>query len=215
MAVQLGRGGLAAQQLGQPRCPPAEDAASRDALTQLEGVRALEPDALAAFFEIHFDRMYNVARRLTGDRAGAEDLVQEVFLKVQRHAHRLDATRDPEPWLLSILYRTWWDVLRSPAHRLRGRSIPLETKGKQVRELVSDRPLPEEEIVARERQQLVQRALLALHPRPRAAIVLHDWAGMSHADVARVLGLTYAASKKCYTRALDDLARAMRHVKVA
>ena len=68
----------------------------------LAGVRRREPEALAAFFEQHFDRVYALVHRLLGDRHSAQDATQEVFLKVHRAAHTLDPERDPEPWVTTI-----------------------------------------------------------------------------------------------------------------
>src|SRR5262245_39343034 len=98
-----------------PGGPPS--AAPPGAL-DLEGVRRRDPEALAALFERHFDRVYGFVYRLLGDRAAAEDMTQEVFLKVHRAAHQLDPARDPGPWLATIATNACRDHWRSSAHRM-------------------------------------------------------------------------------------------------
>jgi len=94
--------------------PPA----APELVAELERVRAREPEALAAFFERHFDRVYGLVYRLLGDRTIAEDMTQEVFLKVHRAAHQIDPARDPVPWLVTIAHNACRDLWRSNAWKL-------------------------------------------------------------------------------------------------
>src|SRR5262245_15515908 len=85
---------------GEREASGATDGAARafpPSLTraQLEAVRARDKDALGALFEAYFDRVYGLVRRLLGNVTLAEDVTQEVFLKVHRAAHRIDPDRDP------------------------------------------------------------------------------------------------------------------------
>ena len=68
----------------------------------LERVRARDPEALGEFYERYVDRVFGLAWRMLGERTLAEDATSDVFYKVHRAADRLDPTRDPVPWLVTI-----------------------------------------------------------------------------------------------------------------
>ncbi len=70
------------------------EAGTRLSQETLEAVCRREPDALAVMFEHCFDAVYSLAYRLTGERTAAEDVSQEVFLKVHKATARLDPSRD-------------------------------------------------------------------------------------------------------------------------
>ena len=92
----------------------------------LEGVRRRDPEALAALFERHVDRVYGFVYRLLGDQMLAEDMTQEVYLKVHRAAHQLDPARDPGPWLMPIAHNACRDLWRSNAWKLTRRAASLD-----------------------------------------------------------------------------------------
>ncbi len=181
--------------------PPPPDRA------ELERVRARDPEALAAFFERYFDRVYGTCYRLLGDRTLAEDMTQDVFLKVHRAAHQLDPARDPGPWLTTIAHNACRDLWRSNAWKLTRRSASLDGDSAVAATLPHPARDPERDHLAREREQLVQKALLQLPEPLRVAIVLHDYEGLGHEEIAAATGIHHAAARKRYSRALAALGR--------
>jgi len=190
---------------GAPEAPPRED---------LEKVRLRDPEALGRFFDRYFDRIHGLAFRLLGDRAAAEDVSQEVFLKVYRACDRLDPERDPAPWLTAITCNACREHWRSRHTKASARAVPLE----DVEERESDPARPDDpaEHAARvERAERVQRAVTELPEGLREVVVLHDWRGYSHQEIAGMLGATYVAVRKRYSRALAALAKRLRAPGVA
>jgi RNA polymerase sigma-70 factor (ECF subfamily) len=181
-------------------------AVSRDILA---GVQARAPEALAAFFEAYFDRVFGLVYRLLGNRAGAEDVTQEVFYKVQRAAHRLDPDRDPMPWLAAIAHNTCRDYWRSGAYRLGRRSASIEQEP-AVQGSLAAATDPERDALAAEREALVQAAISELPEMLRVPVVLHDYQGLSHEEVAEILGIRHDAARKRYSRALKALGQRLR-----
>lgn len=177
---------------------------------ELAAVRAREPEALARFFERWFDSIYALVYRLLGDRAAAEDVTQEVFYKVHRAAHTLDPDRDPGPWLRSIAYNACRDVWRSGAHRMSRRSRSLDDDPALGERLTTGADEPEKNALRAERERLVQEALLELPENLRVPIVLHDYEGLSHPEIADLLGVHHAAARKRYSRALGALAKRLK-----
>ena len=170
----------------------------------LARVRAREPEALAAFFEHYFEPVFRLVFRLMGERGLAQDVTQEVFLKVHRAIHRLDIERDPSPWLTTIAYNACRDVWRSGPYRLSRRSAPLDEPAVASR-LASHAPDPERSLIVAEREQQVRDAVARLPESLRAAVLLHDYQGLSHEQVARLTGINPAAARKRYSRALAAL----------
>jgi RNA polymerase sigma-70 factor (ECF subfamily) len=177
---------------------------------ELEAVRRRDPAALAKFFERHFDRIHGLISRLTGDRATAEDVTQEVFLKVHRAAHQIDPARDPTPWLTTIAYNACRDLWRSGAYRLSRRSDSIEDESGRTIELTHDHHDPERDLIAAERRRLVMEAIDRLPEALRTAVFLHDYQGLSHQEIATMTGLNHAAARKRYSRALAALGKALK-----
>jgi RNA polymerase sigma-70 factor (ECF subfamily) len=185
-----------------PACPLSR--------TVLERLRERDPEALAEFFELYFDRVYGLAYRLLGERAAAEDLTQEVFLKVHRAAHQLDPSRDPGPWVTAIAYNACRDVWRSGAYRMSRRSGSIEGDPGVAARLTPGSNDPERDLLARERRELVRQAIQRLPEQLREAVVLYDYQGLSHQEIADMTGVNHAAARKRYSRALSALGKMLK-----
>ena len=192
----------------------------RDRASQAEGVlvravllrvRKREPAALEAFFEAYFDRVHGFVRRWVGDPTLAEDVTQDVFLKVHRAADRLDPERDPMPWLMTIAHNACRDLWRSGAYRLSRKARSIEGSP-GLEQSLPERRTPETEAVESERERLVQAAILQLPESLRAPLLMHDYEGMGHEQIAAALSIQYAAARKRYSRALAALAEKLREV---
>lgn len=190
----------------------ARSGSARPALAReaLERVRSRDPEALAAFFERYFDQVYGLVRRLLGERAAAEDVTQEVFLKVHRAALQLDPTRDPAPWLSAIATNACRDLWRSGAYRMGRRSASIEQDESVALRLASRGDDPERAAITAERERLVREAIAQLSEPQRMAVLLYDYQGMEHKEVAAVLGLNHAAVRKRYSRALAALGELLK-----
>jgi RNA polymerase sigma-70 factor, ECF subfamily len=132
------------------------------------------------------DRILSLAWRLLGNAEDARDAAQETYLRVYRHLGRYRPDHDFEAWLYRIAVNVCRDV-----HRRRGsgavRSFEGETAAGRIAEPRSE---ADSEAMAcqGERRRLMLRALAALPPRQRAALVLHDLDGKTSQQVARILG---------------------------
>lgn len=179
--------------------PPAGDALSRDVLA---GVRRRDPEALGALFEFGFDTVYGLALRMLGRPALAEDVTQEVFLKVHRAAESIDPDRDPLPWLRTITANLCRDHWRSFGSKVsRGAVAPEHHEG----DLGPAPAAPDGDLLAAERQAHVQRALMELPAPLREVVLLRDYEGLDHDTIAGMTGATNAAVRKRYSRALTAL----------
>lgn len=178
----------------------------------LEAVRRRESDALAETFERCFGKVYSLAYRLTGEHAAAEDVAQEVFLKLYNAAHQIDPSRDIGPWLTAITCNACRERWRSRGHRLFSRSNSLNGNVAQKDRLVNGRRNPEQSAEATERETLVMKALMKLPKDMRTVVVLHDYQGHSHEEIAELTKTGYAAVRKRYSRALARLKDELKDV---
>jgi RNA polymerase sigma-70 factor (ECF subfamily) len=207
-SVQAGAGLAHGARAAGPEQAPRRDVGPPLEARILAGVRERKPEALAAFFERYFDQVFSLSFRLLGDRTAAEDLTQEVFLKIHRGAHQLDPARDPTPWVVAITYNACRDLWRSRAHRMDRRTASMDDEDTGLASTLSrDGDQPEQNMLRGERERLVQQAIAELPEALRTAIVLHDYQGLSHQEIAGITGVNHAAARKRYSRALAALGR--------
>jgi RNA polymerase sigma-70 factor (ECF subfamily) len=136
------------------------------------------------------ESLYNTALRMTRNAQDAEDLVQETFLRAYRSYHQFTPGTNLKAWLFRILKNAFINEYRKK------RAAPVEEDFAGIEEsfesrLDRDRAVsirnPEEEAISRSLDQGVQRALAALPPDYRMAIVLADLEGFSYKEIAEIL----------------------------
>ena len=149
----------------------------------------------------HRSRVYRLALRLTGNQHDAEDLTQDVFVRVFRSL----STYRPgsfEGWLHRITTNLFLDQVRRKA-RIRFDGLPEDAADR----LATREPGPAQLIDDRAYDADVQEALDALHPDFRVAVVLCDVEGMTYEEIAQALHLSQAAVRGRIHRAKGELRR--------
>jgi RNA polymerase sigma-70 factor (ECF subfamily) len=188
----------ATHQPGHPAPPPIPAAV-------IEGARRGDADALAELFEACFDDIYGLVFRMMGQRAQAEDVVQEVFLRLHRSCATLDPDRDPRPWLRTVAANLCRDHWRSFGAKVAMKSVPVDEDPETAPPLPSDSPTPEAEALAGERAAKVQQAIDRLPDQLREVVIMRDYEGLQHDEIAAMIGASHAAVRKRYSRALSAL----------
>jgi RNA polymerase sigma-70 factor (ECF subfamily) len=176
----------------------------------LQRVRERDAAALGAFYDHYFDFVHGLAFRLIGRREFAEDVTQDVFMKVHRAAATIDPGRDPAPWLATITANACRDLWRSGAWRMASSSRSADDDAESGFALTAGRNDPEADALAAERERLVQDAITRLPESLRVPVVMHDYLGLDHVEIAESLGLAHDAARKRYSRALSALGAMLR-----
>jgi len=147
----------------------------------LARVAAGDERALGALYDRMAPVAYGLALRIVGDADGAEDTVQEAFLRVWRRADRYEADRGaPRPWLLRLVRNVAIDHLRSRGARARAE----QRGGVHEHEHLPAQERPEDLLLQKERRDVVRAALEALPAEQRRMIEIAYFEGLTHAQIA-------------------------------
>ena len=143
--------------------------------------------ALGALYDRQVTLVHSLALRLLGDADDAEDVVEETFWQVWRHASRYDASRGSVPtWLCSIARSRALDVLR--AARRRPKHVASSIEHDDDTTLASPGASPLRGAEESEQRALVRGALAELPPDQREAIELAYFGGLSQSEIAERTG---------------------------
>ncbi len=164
----------------------------------LERIRRGDASGAEELFERYAPALLRFADRMLSDRESAEEVTQEVFVKVISRAHQYDGRAAVSSWLFAIAANACRDRRRRDR---RAAVVPLDA--------VADLPAAgvgiEARLAGRERRLAVRRALQGLSEEQREALVLARYHGLPYAEIARVLGISVGAVKTRIFRAVEAL----------
>jgi RNA polymerase sigma-70 factor, ECF subfamily len=148
-------------------------------------------------------RIYNFAFRFLKNAEAAEDATQEVFVKMLKHANQFHGDAKLSTWLFSITANWCRDYLRKA-----------DNKAKESDDVLVTLPAPNElsperKLELRENEVRVRKALDALTPEQREAILLSRYQGLSYAEIAQIAGCSEGAVKTRVFRAMETLKKAL------
>jgi RNA polymerase sigma-70 factor (ECF subfamily) len=163
--------------------------ARQDELALVARCRQGDLGAFEEVYRTHSGRLYNVAFRMVGNAADAEDLLQEIFLAAHRKLESFRGDSALGTWLYRLAVNLCLDYLRSRT----GRAISVTDA------LDDEHPLPERESRSLAERTVtkmdLERALAQLPEGCRMAFVLHDIEGLEHREVAEAMGIAEGTSK--------------------
>ena len=153
--------------------------------------------------------LVNFLYRMVRDTAVAEDLAQEVFLRVYRARQEYAPSAKFTTWMFRIATNLALNSVRDNRHRQMDVSMDqtVDTGEDEQRPLeVPDKaPSVEQELVARCRADLIMKAIHSLPEKQRAAVLLHKYQELDYDEIARVLECSESALKSLLFRAYETL----------
>lgn len=164
----------------------------------LAGVRRGDPAGVAGLFDLYSGRLLRFTDRMLGNRAEAEEVTQEVFLKVIQRVDQYDGSAPVASWLFAIAANACRDRLRRARTR---KFVPDEALAERPASITHE----DDRLVKEERRRAVREALAGLTGEQREAIVLARYHGLPYAEIARTLGTTEGAVKTRIFRAMETL----------
>ena len=159
----------------------------------------------------HTPRVYNLAYRFTGRFDEAEDLTQEVFIKVFQTLTTYDAAQGTfSTWLNRVARNHLVDHYRRT--RKDRVTSSLEDELGHLEEKPSAGEGPVARVEARERKEMLQVALDKLSPDMREAVILRDFQDLDYEEIAQVLGVPEGTVKSRINRGRLELARLLKRM---
>jgi RNA polymerase sigma-70 factor (ECF subfamily) len=162
----------------------------------------------AAFAELvrrHQDKVLGLAYRYSRDRQDAEELAQEVFLKVWRHARSFRGESLFSTWLYRLAVNTCLNFKQRQSSRPVSLPVPDD--------FASGNPPAGDELVAGHREARLQGALASLPPRQKMALALASFADRSYEEIAAAMDVSVPAVESLLFRARKNLAAILRPLR--
>lgn len=150
-------------------------------------------------------RLFAYATRILGDRAESEDVVQECFLRLWKHAPEWEAGRAKvSTWCYRVMVNLCTDRLRK-----RWRDVEIELIAEPEAEIAS----AVERLTEAARADALQKALTALPDRQRQAVVLRHIEGLSNPEIGQIMDITTEAVESLTARGKRNLTEALKSLK--
>jgi len=197
-----------------------------DRVSKIVGVTAaLEHDAQlmlrvkdgdACSFELLLGKyrrpVVNYLYRMVQNQAIAEELAQEVFLRVYRARTSYEPTAKFTTWLFRITTHLALNSLRDRKGERRQQSLDATTEDQAPMEVADVRRNREQQLVEDARLESVRDAIAGLPEKQRAAVLMHKYQELDYAQIAGVLGCSVSAVKSLLFRAYETLRARLAHL---
>ncbi len=163
-------------------------------------------------------RVYALCYRFTASAHDAEDLTQDVFIKIYGNLRSFDAAKGSFPtWITTLTRNLLVDHFRRSRQQRLTDSMDAgwdqAEDAPQTEPIVDQRTTPLEHAVQNQLQQLVQRALAKVSPELREAVILRDLQDMDYKEIAEVLAIPQGTVKSRISRGRAELARLLERTK--
>lgn len=199
---------------------PASDPKSMESATQLVVQKCMDGDsgAWTELVKVHHRRVYALCYRFTGSASDAEDLTQDVFLKVYGNLSSFDVARGSfETWITTLTRNLLVDHFRRSKQQRVTSSMDEgwnESDEQPLTERLSQKgPNQHDRAVQKELEHLVQAGLVKISPELREAVILRDLHDMDYKEIAQVLRVPEGTVKSRISRGRAELARVLQRNK--
>jgi RNA polymerase sigma-70 factor (ECF subfamily) len=186
---------------------------------------ALEPDAelmlrvkegdaasFALLLEKHRAPVIHFVYRMVLNQAIAEELAQEVFLRVYRARSSYEPTAKFTTWLFRIAMHLALNCLRDGRSERCQESLDQDNPEALGRQVADRRPTVEQDLVYGVKLAEVRHAIQGLPEKQRAAVLMHKYEEMEYSQIARVLSCSESAVKSLLFRAYETLRGRLAHL---
>ena len=172
------------------------------------GVHETRDGELADLFERHRGALFNVVVGLVGAGDGAEDVLQETFLKAVQGWPCFRGDADPKTWLYRIAVNCSYTFLR------KARSNHHAVSGEPPQDSNTSTPTAEHRLLREEDERRIKQALQSLRPELRSVILLREVERLSYAEIALIQGWSEGTVASRLNRARGLLARKLEQLGV-
>jgi len=167
-----------------------------------------DTESFEALLRRHRTPLLNYFSRMVQDPALAEDLAQELFLRVYQARERYQ----PEAMFTTWLYRIATNLALNAIRDRKPAEVAAEHAGEDLRDgepwvarWPDPRPTVEQRLIQADRERMVRNAVEALPEKQRAAVILHKYQEVDYRQIARILEVSESAVKSLLFRAYETL----------
>jgi RNA polymerase sigma-70 factor, ECF subfamily len=177
-------------------------------------LRVKDGDAASfgVLLEKHRNSVIHFLYRMVQNPAVAEELAQEVFLRVYRSRASYEATAKFTTWLFRIATHLALNSLRDAKGERKQASLDEAFEDQPLRQVSDTRPTIEQEMLYRARLTEVKQAIHTLPEKQRAAVLMHKYEEMEYSQIARALNCSESAVKSLLFRAYETLRVRLAHM---
>ncbi len=166
-------------------------------------------DGDAASFEVLLRRyrlpLVGYFRRMVRDEALAEDLAQEVFLRVYKSRERYQPDARFTTWLYRIATNLALNTIRDRRDEVSGSADNNDDGGGILERFVDPGPSVEQRLLQRDRERLIRQSVETLPDNQRTAVILHKYQEVDYRQIAGILSVSESAVKSLLFRAYEEL----------
>ncbi|MDZ7722185.1 MAG: RNA polymerase sigma factor [candidate division KSB1 bacterium] len=175
-------------------------------------MKANKQKTFKQLFNDHHDWVYNVCYRMSGSRAEAEDITQDVFVKIFHSIEKFRGEAKLSSWIYRITVNTCLKKQRrKKLENLMSLEFMFQDKGKT--QLPSPDHTPDQQVEISEKEQIVQRAIHQLSERQKTALILQRYEELSYDEIAAIMDISLSAVESLLRRAKENLAKILIHQK--
>ena len=183
----------------------------RDAELMLR-VRDGDQVSFGLLLERHRGPVIHFLYRMVQNQAVAEELAQEVFLRVYRSRENYEPTAKFTTWLFRIATHLGLNWIRDGRHEKLQESLDKETWDGATRQIPDRVKTAEQELVYQAKLREVRQAIESLPAKQRAAVMMHKYEEMGYTQIASVLSCSESAVKSLLFRAYESLRTRLAHM---
>jgi RNA polymerase sigma-70 factor (ECF subfamily) len=168
--------------------------------------------SFGVLLEKHRNPVIHFLYRMVQNPAVAEELAQEVFLRVYRSRASYEPTAKFTTWLFRIATHLALNSLRDAKNERKQESLDDAMEDQPVRQVSDNRPTIEQAMLYQARLAEVKQAIQTLPEKQRAAVLMHKYEEMEYSQIARALNCSESAVKSLLFRAYETLRARLAHM---
>ena len=167
-------------------------------------------EAFGDLVTLYEKKIYNYCLRMTNRREDAEDLTQEVFVRVYKGLKGFQGNSQFSTWIFRIAHNICIDHYRKSKFTTVSLNQPKNEEDQREMDLPSEDPTPEEEALRKEQQEFLLKCIGELRLEYKTVIILRDIQHHSYEEIAEILDVPLGTVKSHISRARSALREAVR-----
>jgi RNA polymerase sigma-70 factor, ECF subfamily len=206
--VAIDRGGFQTAAPSGPAVPPVADWGQLSDAEIMLRVRDGDDSGFGILIEKYRRPMVHFMFRMVHNQAVAEELAQDVFLRVYRSRLTYRAEAKFSTWLYRIATNLGVNYARDTKYERTAQNVYLDQPDAETGttpDVADVTPSVEQELVRQERLKAIRNHVMALPERQRTAVLMHKYQGMDYKEIGEVLKLSESATKSLLFRAYQTL----------